>query len=134
MYYAIASQILKYVLIFLIYLFLYRVFKIVYMDMKGARYERQITAAKLSFLNGERTFNLFEVTTIGRSEGCDIVIESPYVSARHAIIRKRGRRFYIQDLNSTNGTFINGKRVKGIAKIKNNDVITLGDVELKFIL
>ncbi|MGH2331337.1 FHA domain-containing protein [Thermoanaerobacter mathranii] len=134
MYYAIASQILKYVLIFLIYLFLYRVFKIVYMDMKGARYERQITAAKLSFLNGERTFNLFEVTTIGRSEKCDIVIESPYVSARHAIIRKRGRRFYIQDLNSTNGTFINGKRVKGIAKIKNNDVITLGDVELKFIL
>ncbi|KUK34654.1 MAG: FHA domain containing protein, partial [Caldanaerobacter subterraneus] len=63
MYYAIASQILKYVLIFLIYLFLYRVFKIVYMDIKGARYERQITSAKLSFLNGERTFNLFEVTT-----------------------------------------------------------------------
>lgn len=134
MYYAIASQILKYVLIFLIYLFLYRVFKIVYMDMKGARYERQITAAKLSFLNGERTFNLFEVTTIGRSEECDIVIESPYVSARHAIIRKRGKRFYIQDLNSTNGTFVNGKRIKRIAKITNNDVITLGDVELKFIL
>ncbi|HHW57241.1 MAG TPA: FHA domain-containing protein [Clostridia bacterium] len=134
MYYEIASQILKYFLIFLIYLFLYRAFKIIYMDIKGVRRERQLTSAKLSFFNGERTFNLFEVTTIGRSDECDIVIESPYVSAKHAIIRKKGRKFYIQDLNSTNGTFVNGKRIKGIAKIRNNDIITLGDMDLKFIL
>ncbi|MDI3518424.1 MAG: hypothetical protein PWQ34_571 [Caldanaerobacter sp.] len=128
----ILSQILKYVLIFLIYLFLYRVFKIIYMDIKGVRRERQLTSAKLSFLTGERTFSLFEVTSIGRSDECDIVIESPYVSAKHALIRKKGKRFYIEDLNSTNGTFVNGKRVK-VARIKNGDVITLGDVDLKFI-
>jgi len=128
----ILSQILKYVLIFLIYLFLYRVFKIIYMDIKGVRRERQLTSAKLSFLTGERTFSLFEITSIGRSDECDIVIESPYVSARHALIKKRGKRFYIEDLNSTNGTFVNGKRVR-IARIKNGDVITLGDVDLKFI-
>lgn len=130
--YYILSQILKYVLIFLIYLFLYRVFKIIYMDIKGVRRERQLTSAKLSFLTGERTFSLFEVTSIGRSDECDIVIESPYVSARHALIKKRGKRFYIEDLNSTNGTFVNGKRVK-VARIKNGDIITLGDVDLKFI-
>ncbi|TCO68162.1 FHA domain-containing protein [Caldanaerobacter subterraneus] len=130
--YYILSQILKYVLIFLIYLFLYRVFKIIYMDIKGVRRERQLTSAKLSFLTGERTFTLFEVTSIGRSDECDIVIESPYVSARHALIKKRGKRFYIEDLNSTNGTFVNGKRVK-VARIKNGDIITLGDVDLKFI-
>jgi len=127
----ILSQILKYVLIFLIYLFLYRVFKIIYMDIKGVRRERQLTSAKLSFLTGERTFSLFEITSIGRSEECDIVIESPYVSAKHALIRKKGKRFYIEDLNSTNGTFVNGKRVK-ISRIKNGDIITLGDVDLKF--
>ncbi|AAM25148.1 MAG: FHA-domain-containing protein [Caldanaerobacter subterraneus] len=131
--YYILSQILKYVLIFLIYLFLYRVFKIIYMDIKGVRRERQLTSAKLSFLTGERTFTLFEVTSIGRSDECDIVIESPYVSARHALIKKRGKRFYIEDLNSTNGTFVNGKRVK-VARIKNGDIITLGDVDLKFIV
>ncbi|MBE3578590.1 MAG: FHA domain-containing protein [Caldanaerobacter subterraneus] len=128
----ILSQILKYVLIFLIYLFLYRVFKIIYMDIKGVRRERQLTSAKLSFLTGERTFSLFEITSIGRSDECDIVIESPYVSAKHALIRKKGKRFYIEDLNSTNGTFVNGKRVK-VARIKNGDIITLGDVDLKFI-
>lgn len=131
--YYILSQILKYVLIFLIYLFLYRVFKIIYMDIKGVRRERQLTSAKLSFLTGERTFTLFEVTSIGRSDECDIVIESPYVSARHALIKKRGNKFYIEDLNSTNGTFVNGKRVR-IARIKNGDIITLGDVDLKFIV
>ncbi|MCS3915260.1 putative component of type VI protein secretion system [Caldanaerobacter subterraneus subsp. tengcongensis MB4] len=131
--YYILSQILKYVLIFLIYLFLYRVFKIIYMDIKGVRRERQLTSAKLSFLTGERTFTLFEVTSIGRSDECDIVIESPYVSTRHALIKKRGKRFYIEDLNSTNGTFVNGKRVK-VARIKNGDIITLGDVDLKFIV
>ncbi|MGB9780510.1 FHA domain-containing protein [Caldanaerobacter sp.] len=129
----ILSQILKYVLIFLIYLFLYRVFKIIYMDIKGVRRERQLTSAKLSFLTGEGTFSLFEVTSIGRSDECDIVIESPYVSAKHALIRKKGKRFYIEDLNSTNGTFVNGKRVK-VARIKSGDIITLGDVDLKFIV
>ncbi|WP_269078347.1 FHA domain-containing protein [Caldanaerobacter subterraneus] len=47
-------------------------------------------------------------------------------------MKKRGNKFYIEDLNSTNGTFVNGKRVR-IARIKNGDVITLGDVDLKFI-
>jgi pSer/pThr/pTyr-binding forkhead associated (FHA) protein len=101
------------------------------MDIKGVRRERQLTSAKLSFLTGERTFSLFEITSIGRSEECDIVIESPYVSAKHALIRKKGKRFYIEDLNSTNGTFVNGKRVK-FSRIKNGDIITLGDVDLKF--
>ncbi|MGB9678392.1 MAG: FHA domain-containing protein [Thermoanaerobacteraceae bacterium] len=104
------------------------------MDIKGVRRERQITKAKLEFLNGEGTYNLFEVTTIGRADDCDIVVESPYVSSKHAIIKKRGKNFVLQDLNSTNGTILNGEKVKKISKLKNGDIILIGDTELKFIL
>ncbi|MBP2071019.1 MULTISPECIES: FHA domain-containing protein [Thermoanaerobacterium] len=132
--YQLAANILKYVLLLLIYLFLYRVFKIIYLDIKGVRKEREVTKAKLVSLSGKGSFNLFEVTTIGRADDCDIVMENPYVSSKHAMIRKNGKKFIIQDLNSTNGTYVNGKRVKNIARIKNNDVIKFGNEEYRFLI
>ncbi|MGF7398482.1 FHA domain-containing protein [Thermoanaerobacterium thermosaccharolyticum] len=132
--YQLAANILKYVLLLLIYLFLYRVFKIIYLDIKGVRKEREVTKAKLVSLSGMGSYNLFEVTTIGRAYDCDIVVENPYVSSKHAMIRKKGKKFVIQDLNSTNGTFVNGKRVKNMARIKNNDVIRLGNEEYRFLI
>ncbi|MDI3477672.1 MAG: hypothetical protein PWQ59_1197 [Thermoanaerobacterium sp.] len=132
--YQLAANILKYVLLLLIYLFLYRVFKIIYLDIKGVRKEREVTKAKLVSLSGRGSFNLFEVTTIGRADDCDIVVENPYVSSKHAMIRKKGKKFVIQDLNSTNGTYVNGKRVKNIARIKNNDVIKFGNEEYRFLI
>ncbi|QSZ28114.1 FHA domain-containing protein [Aceticella autotrophica] len=132
--YTLASTVLRYVLIILIYLFIYKVFKIIYMDIKGVRKEREITKARLISLSGGSNYNLFEVTTIGRANDCDIIIENPYVSSKHVIIRKKGNKYIIQDLNSTNGTFINGKRIKNIANIRNNDIITLGNEEFRFIV
>ncbi|MEG6567173.1 FHA domain-containing protein [Thermoanaerobacterium saccharolyticum] len=132
--YQLAANILKYVLLLLIYLFLYRVFKIIYLDIKGVRKEREVTKAKLVSLSGMGSFNLFEVTTIGRADDCDIVVENPYVSSKHAMIRKKGKKYIIQDLNSTNGTFVNGKRVKNIARLKNEDVIKLGNEEYRFLI
>lgn len=132
--YQLAANILKYVLLLLIYLFMYRVFKIIYLDIKGVRREREVTKAKLVSLSGMGSFNLFEVTTIGRADDCDIVVENPYVSSKHAMIRKKGKKFVIQDLNSTNGTYVNGKRVKNIARIKNNDVIKFGNEEYRFLI
>ncbi|MDI3311656.1 MAG: FHA domain-containing protein, partial [Thermoanaerobacterium sp.] len=75
--YQLAANILKYVLLLLIYLFLYRVFKIIYLDIKGVRKEREVTKAKLVSLSGMGSFNLFEVTTIGRADDCDIVVDNP---------------------------------------------------------
>ncbi|AEF16575.1 MULTISPECIES: FHA domain-containing protein [Thermoanaerobacterium] len=132
--YQLAANILKYVLLLLIYLFLYRVFKIIYLDIKGVRKEREITKAKLVSLSGMGSFNLFEVTTIGRADDCDIVVDNPYVSSKHAMIRKKGKKYIIQDLNSTNGTFVNGRRVKNIVRLKNEDVIKLGNEEYRFLI
>lgn len=60
----------------------------------------------------EETFPLnHEVTTIGRYDKNDIVIEDNMVSNYHAVIRRRGLSFILQDLESTNGTFLNGNKV-----------------------
>jgi pSer/pThr/pTyr-binding forkhead associated (FHA) protein len=73
-----------------------------------------------------REFPIRRVTTIGRAKDSDIVIDDPYLSSKHAMIYRRGRRLIIQDLKSTNGTYINGRRIKKPVALKEKDVITMG--------
>src|SRR5260221_4108945 len=61
-------------------------------------------------------------TTFGRKPNNDIVIENPAISGFHGKIVKEGDHFYVEDLNSTNGTFINGQRIKK-SVLKNKDQI-----------
>ena len=63
---------------------------------------------------------------IGRNPDCDILIEHPNISWHHAKIVKENSQYFIYDLNSTNGTFINKNFVKDKQEIKENDKITLG--------
>jgi predicted component of type VI protein secretion system len=69
--------------------------------------------------------------TFGRKSDNDIVIEHPTISGHHGKIRKDGDRFKLEDLNSTNGTFINGKRVK-TGEIKDRDQIGVAGHILDF--
>ncbi|MGH7888981.1 MAG: FHA domain-containing protein [Thermodesulfobacteriota bacterium] len=64
-----------------------------------------------------------ELTTVGRARENDILIDNPSVSRHHAIIQKKGERFAIRDLESANGTFVNGRKV-------DSSELTLGDVVL----
>ena len=60
-----------------------------------------------------------------------IVIEDQFVSAEHAILTFRGRAWLLEDLGSTNGTFVNGAPVEGVAPLGFGDVIQLGQVRLR---
>ncbi len=71
------------------------------------------------------------VTVIGRSSGCDVVVDDPNVSRRHAEIRRLGEGFSLVDLGSTNGTEVNGQRV-GETSLMNGDVIGVGTTRLTF--
>jgi hypothetical protein len=71
------------------------------------------------------------VTVIGRSSGCDIVLDDPNVSRRHAEIRRLGDGYSLVDLGSTNGTEVNGQRV-GETALMNGDVIGVGTTRLTF--
>lgn len=69
--------------------------------------------------------------TIGRSRECDLALDDPSVSRRHAELRVEGGAWVLTDLRSTNGTFVNGKRVDRLA-LSDGDRITLGQSELRF--
>ena len=70
------------------------------------------------------------ITTIGRSADNDIVLDAPSVSAHHAEVRYENGRYILYDIGSTNGTFVNGRRISGPNMIKVGWRVRLGDVEL----
>jgi len=63
---------------------------------------------------------------IGRVTGCDQVIDLPMISSRHARLFREGDRILIEDLRSSNGTFLNGTRVEGPVVLNSGDEIGLG--------
>jgi predicted component of type VI protein secretion system len=65
-------------------------------------------------------------STIGR-EGCDVNLMDPEVSRRHATIRDQGGSLAIEDLGSTNGTFVNGSRITVVTVLKDGDEVRLGN-------
>jgi len=68
--------------------------------------------------------------TIGRRKDNDIVIAEPTISSHHARILRKGEKFIIEDLGSTNGTFINGKRLRDAAEITAQSDIRLANQQL----
>jgi hypothetical protein len=68
---------------------------------------------------------------IGRSREADVRLSDPNVSRRHAVIRRIGSAFWIADLDSTNGTLVNGVRITR-RQLEDGDRITLGSTELRF--
>src|ERR687896_2045595 len=74
---------------------------------------------------GER-FDLFGGLSIGRSTDADVRIEDRYASGLHARIYTRQGRYYLEDMNSTNGTLLNSATVMGEAELASGDVIQIG--------
>ncbi len=65
--------------------------------------------------------------TIGRSSECDVVLpDQSSISRKHAVIEKRGKKFFLTDLGSMNGTFLNGKRIDGSVEVSETDAIYIG--------
>src|ERR671927_1925944 len=83
----------------------------------------------------ERTFELVSDVVLGRDPGADIVLTDPTneVSRRHARIRIRGTEAVLEDLVSTNGTFVNGERLDGPYVLRAGDTVELGGVTLEFV-
>ena len=72
-----------------------------------------------------------EIVTIGRSAESTIQIDDPSVSGRHAQLHRVGETFHLQDLDSTNGTRVNGEKIASVA-LKVGDRIRFGKVDACF--
>ncbi|MEW6636627.1 MAG: FHA domain-containing protein [Actinomycetota bacterium] len=72
-------------------------------------------------------------TTLGRSSGSDIVLKSDdYASGRHARLSRHGGLLYVEDLGSTNGTYVNGRKAVGATPLRNGDTVRIGTTTFRY--
>jgi hypothetical protein len=121
-----------------LYLFLWAVVRVLLRDLRAAAREPGAELGRLVVVSspgGEpavgAAFSLDAVTTLGRDVNATILIDDEFVSGIHAALTYRGRAWYLEDLGSTNGTFINGSRVEGVAATTFGDELQVGNVRLR---
>jgi hypothetical protein len=78
------------------------------------------------------TFDIGEGATLGRSDGAAIRVDDPFASSAHARIFSRGEYMYLEDMGSTNGTYLNGRQVRSTERLRMADVIRIGDSEYRY--
>lgn len=151
--------ILKLCLLALLYLFFLRVLRAVWAEVsppkvattdsagpapappntpraRPTRAQRKVVAAtKLSVIEPpERAgsdFSLDEEITIGRAPGCSVVFDEQYVSQVHTRVFRRDTQVFVEDLGSTNGTWVNGVRAVGQMPARPGDRVQIGNVILE---
>jgi len=89
--------------------------------------------AKLVRVDGDRlvTHTLGKRTRIGRAEGCDLRLDVASVSRHHALLIIAPGALIIEDLNSTNGVYVNGRKVNR-QSLSDGDMVTIGELQFRF--
>jgi pSer/pThr/pTyr-binding forkhead associated (FHA) protein len=144
-------MLLQYGFLALIYLFIYRIGTFMYRDMlvtydpdSQVKQEMAIQSEEAYYLTVEEAGNssgltagtrfiLDPTTTIGRNPHNNvIVVQESFVSGEHALIQLYKHQYWISDLNSTNGTLVNGSRICDETLLASGDTIKIGSVALRF--
>jgi len=76
-------------------------------------------------------YPLLPVTSIGRAPGNTVVLSDDFVSNEHALLMLRGQQWWVEDLNSRNGTYLNGVQLADATIVSAGDLLTIGQTELK---
>ncbi len=87
-----------------------------------------------SDLRPGESFNLLPVTAIGRDLSNTIVLADPTISASHSLVSLREGRWWVEDLNSRNGTYVNGARIVRPQIANPGDVIGVGRIQLRLVV
>lgn len=96
--------------------------------------DRPILIVRSDKMNDQQWMLLKDEMTIGRGEECDIVLPTRQISRQHARIYREDDSYYIQDLESRNGTWVNRQPLKGTRRLYDNDLIQVAMiVEMVFI-
>jgi hypothetical protein len=111
----------------------------IYRDVRlttGAITREQRDQGYITALNPESTgsavrYPLLPITSIGRSATNTIVLEDNYISGEHALLARRGQQWWLHDLNSRNGTRLNGIMITEAVVVSPGDIITVGEIDLK---
>lgn len=148
-------DLLKYVFLAVLYIFVLRAVRAVYMELRPATTRRpskdrapaparpsarknsksKKAPTRAAVIEGSahkgKTFTLGDELTIGRSDNCTLVLDDAYVSQMHARIFQRGDRFVVEDLGSTNGTYLNRQRLTSPVEVQRGDRVKIGKTVLE---
>ena len=148
----IVLDILKYVFLAVLYIFVARAVRAVMIELRPAAATSTATRSSAApakaaprrvkkapsravIVEGSSTsgkaFDLGEELTIGRADKCHVVLDDTYVSQVHARVFSRGEAYLIEDLGSTNGTYLNRKRVGGATELQRGDRVKIGKTVLE---
>jgi hypothetical protein len=136
--FALTIWIARLLFLALLYLFLFGIARTLLRDLRAAATEPDVELGRLVVVASPAdepklgtTLALDVITTLGRDVNNAIVIDDQFASAEHAVLTFRGRTWYVEDLGSTNGTFVNGSRMEGVAPLGYGDELQLGQVRLR---
>ena len=130
------------VFIILLYVIIYYALKIMYKDVKtggkarnnssGIRYGIEVIQTGVnSTLEQGSVVPIRGIITLGRKPENTIVLTEPFVSGNHAKIYAKNNNLYVEDLNSTNGVYVNEERIKDKVKLTAGDEIKIGSAIFK---
>lgn len=123
----------------LLYAFLGVAFYILWREIR--RHEREPAAAHrpgvLTIEEGQdagKSISLRPVTMIGRAEDNTLLLDDPFASTNHALVLWREGQWWLEDLESHNGTYLNGERIERPRPLASGDHIRIGSNLLRFTL
>lgn len=134
----LALWVIRLLFLALLYWFLWSVVRVLLGDLRAAAREPVAELGRLIVLASPRgeppvgvVFGLEAVNTLGRDVNNSIVLDDEFVSAAHAALTYRGRAWYVEDLGSTNGTYVNGEAIDDIWPLTYGDEVQIGQVRLR---
>jgi hypothetical protein len=131
---------LRIAVVFLLYLFVYQVVRVIVRELRTAGADQTVasqygslvvTNPGQSGLAPGKRFPLGPVNTIGRSMDNDIPLNDNFLSSEHAMLQWDGQAWTVEDLESTNGTRLNGQDVVQPTSLDYGDTIQVGHIDLK---
>lgn len=136
--YTLFSTILKYIFVVIVLRFVYLIVRMIYLDISQMK-PGEAQGAYIHLLNPKETlqfhvqseYYLQDSNVLGRDRSCDIPIDYIYLSKEHARIFKQGDDYYIEDLQSANGTEVNGQEIHRPVLLQDKDLVSF--VKLNFI-
>lgn len=135
------SIIFKYIFIIIIYLFIFSIIRLIYLDIRsmdsfslaGRPYLKLVNRRDSLSYKVQDHYVIDDKLTLGRNKDNDIFLKDPFISKNHMIIAKDEGNYFLEDLNSANGTFVNQQKVEDVVPLKNGDVVEVGNVEFLFV-
>lgn len=121
---------LRIIFLGLVYLFVWQVARAIGSHLGISVRRKRKEGTRVLFVRSEsqqgQEFEVGDVVVLGRSEETDVVLDDPYASEFHLRLVSQENGMMLHDLGSTNGTYVNGRRVSAPTELKRGDTIQVG--------